>query len=78
MRVQARDMIRTGILTGELGGGELYSSRGLAERLGVSATPVREALLALVNEGLMEPVRNRGFRVLVPRIAIWTRSSSFA
>ena len=66
LRVQARDMIRTSILTGELGAGELYSSRGLAKRLGVSSTPVREALLALVNEGLMEPVRNRGFRVLVP------------
>lgn len=54
------------VISGELGPGEVYSARHLAEKFGVSATPVREALLALTNEGLLEPVRNRGFRVVRP------------
>ncbi|WP_369525750.1 GntR family transcriptional regulator [Streptomyces chartreusis] len=43
----------------------IYSAAALATRLGVSSSPVREAMLTLVSEGLMEPVRNRGLQ-LVP------------
>ena len=64
LREQAADAIRAGIITGEIRVGELYSVPTLAARLGVSATPVREAMLDLANEGLVEPVRNRGFRVV--------------
>jgi DNA-binding GntR family transcriptional regulator len=64
LREQAADAIRAGIVTGEIRSGELYSVPTLAARLGVSATPVREAMLDLANEGLVEPVRNRGFRVV--------------
>lgn len=65
LREQAAEVIRASILGGELEPGEIYSAPTLAERLGVSATPIREAMLDLANEGLVEPVRNRGFRVLV-------------
>ena len=54
------------VIAGELQPDEVYSARNLAARFGVSVTPVREALLALTNEGLFEPVRNRGFRVVRP------------
>ncbi len=65
LRGQAVEMLRASIVAGELEPGEIYSAPTLAERLGVSATPVREAMLDLANDGLVEPVRNRGFRVVV-------------
>src|SRR4051794_30024197 len=46
--------------------GEVWSAPQLAERFGVSVTPVREALLELVRDGLLFAVRNRGFRVADP------------
>ena len=63
-RSQAVRAIRTAVVTGEIAGGNIYSVPSLAARFGVSATPVREAMLDLVSEGLAEPVRNRGFRVI--------------
>lgn len=69
LREQAAKAIRTGIITGEISPGEIYSVPALATQLGVSATPVREAMLDLVSEGLVRPVRNRGFQIvkLTPR-----------
>jgi DNA-binding GntR family transcriptional regulator len=66
LREQAVEVIRAGIVSGELEPGTIYSAAVLAERLGVSATPVREAMLDLAGAGLVEAVRNRGFRVLAP------------
>jgi DNA-binding GntR family transcriptional regulator len=66
LREQAAEAIRASIVGGELLPGEIYSAIALAERLGVSATPVREAMLDLASAGLVEPVRNRGYRVLTP------------
>ena len=64
LREQARKVIRGLIITGQMQADRLYSVPRLATELGVSATPVREALLDLAREGLLEPVRNRGFRVV--------------
>ena len=57
-------MIRGLVITGQMQPDQLYSVPRLATELGVSATPVREALLDLAREGLLEAVRNRGFRVV--------------
>ncbi|MDT4923967.1 MAG: hypothetical protein QOG01_1680 [Pseudonocardiales bacterium] len=64
LREQAVEVIRASIVGGELVPGEVYSATTLSARLGVSATPVREAMLDLANDGLVEAVRNRGFRIL--------------
>src|SRR4051794_8528746 len=64
LREQARQVIRGLIITGQMQPDQLYSVPRLATDLGVSATPVREALLDLAREGLLEAVRNRGFRVV--------------
>jgi DNA-binding GntR family transcriptional regulator len=62
-REQVQVILRTSIVTGELEPGQLYSVGDFAERLGVSATPVREAVVNLAHLGLLEIVRNRGFLV---------------
>lgn len=65
VREEVADVLRGAIVSGEMRPGELYSASGLAERFGISATPVREAMLDLVKQGLVEVVRNRGFKVTV-------------
>jgi DNA-binding GntR family transcriptional regulator len=64
LRAQVASAIRARIVSGELAPGDLCSVPTLATELGVSATPVREAMLDLVTEGLLVPIRNRGFRVV--------------
>jgi DNA-binding GntR family transcriptional regulator len=61
---QAYRAIREGIATGLFKAGERVTERGLATRLNVSATPVREALRRLEQEGLIERVSARQLRVV--------------
>ncbi|WP_030991613.1 GntR family transcriptional regulator [Streptomyces sp. NRRL S-1813] len=63
LRDQVSNALRAALISGELRPGEVYSAPTLAEDFGISATPVREAMLDLVREGLAEPVRNKGFRI---------------
>lgn len=67
LRDRARLAIRGSIVTGELTEEEIYPVAYFSERLGVSATPIREALFDLAGIGLVEVVRNRGFRI--PRLS---------
>ena len=55
--------IRTAILSGRLKPDEVLVERRIAEQLGVSKTPVREALIAMTSSGLLTPTRNRGVAV---------------
>jgi DNA-binding GntR family transcriptional regulator len=64
VREQVHRLLRAQIAAGILQPGEIYSAVTLAETLGVSATPIREAMIDLAHSGLVEPVRNRGFRIL--------------
>jgi DNA-binding GntR family transcriptional regulator len=58
--------LREAILAGQLKPGDLLVERRIAEMLGVSKTPVREALIALVSSGLviMNPTRGAMVRSL--------------
>jgi DNA-binding GntR family transcriptional regulator len=61
---QIARLIREMIMRGELSGQSALRTEHLAARFGVSATPVREALMSLSGEGLVEFRPGRGFRVL--------------
>ncbi|MDQ2755615.1 MAG: GntR family transcriptional regulator [Actinomycetota bacterium] len=63
LRQQVGDTLRALLITGAMRPGQVYSAPKLAARFGVSATPVREAMLDLVSEGLVSVLRNKGFRV---------------
>lgn len=60
---QVTTMIRAAIVAGEMTPGEHYSAIGISEKLGVSRTPVREALQLLEKEGIVTVAKNRGVRV---------------
>ncbi len=63
LREKVASALRAAIMAGEMEPGVIYSAPSLGERFGVSATPVREAMIDLVREGLVETVANKGFRV---------------
>ncbi|WP_236757657.1 GntR family transcriptional regulator [Aeromicrobium sp. PE09-221] len=56
--------IREALRHGELRAGELYSVVEISRTLGVSRTPVREALLRFESEGVVAFERSRGVRIL--------------
>ncbi|MGE0498360.1 MAG: GntR family transcriptional regulator [Ramlibacter sp.] len=60
MSEQLREKIEELIATGELPPGSSLEEAALAERYGVSRTPVREALIQLATEGLIEMRPRRG------------------
>jgi DNA-binding GntR family transcriptional regulator len=64
LREQVTHALRAALVSGGLRPGIVYSAPVLAAEFGVSATPVREAMLDLAKEGLVEVVRNKGFRVV--------------
>lgn len=64
LKDQVLELIRQALVAGQLRPGEIYSASATATRLGTSNGPVREAMLSLVDEGIMEVIPNRGFRVV--------------
>lgn len=62
-QARAAAALRRAILEGELRPGQRVNQEAWAERAGVSAIPVREALRALAGEGLVEYRPRRGYAV---------------
>ncbi|MFE5816303.1 GntR family transcriptional regulator [Streptomyces sp. NPDC056479] len=63
LRQQIADALRDEVLAGRLQAGREFTVKEIAEQYGVSATPVREALVDLSAQGLLEADQHRGFRV---------------
>ena len=59
----AYERIKTLLVNGQLEFDEVYSANHFAEILGVSRTPIREALLQLTSEGFFVSLRGRGFKI---------------
>ena len=64
----ARDSIRTSILRGEFGSSGKLTLSDIADRLGTSVTPIREALRDLAAEGLVDIDPHKGARVHDPSV----------
>jgi DNA-binding GntR family transcriptional regulator len=69
LRAQILARVRSDIIAGRTTPGTVLSVPSLSTELGVSTTPVREALLDLARDGLITPMRNRGFRVEAMTVA---------
>lgn len=67
MATQVMNHVRDAIQEGTMSTGTWYSVYQLSEQLGISRSPVRDGLLRLEEAGLIEFVRNRGFRVVEPQ-----------
>ncbi|MEU6676922.1 GntR family transcriptional regulator [Streptomyces sp. NPDC046853] len=63
LRQQIADALRDEILGGRLEPGQEFTVKEIAEQYGVSATPVREALVNLAAQGLLDADQHRGYRV---------------
>ncbi|WP_225838747.1 GntR family transcriptional regulator [Streptomyces sp. NK08204] len=63
LRQQIADALRDEVLAGRLRPGRAFTVKEIAEQYGVSATPVREALVDLSAQGILEADQHRGFRV---------------
>lgn len=63
VREWAYNHIKSDVLAGLFEPGERLTEEHLAKSLGVSRTPVREALHKLATEGLIQPLESRGFCV---------------
>ncbi len=60
VREQIYEYVKQAIITNEYKPGELLSIEHLAHDFGVSATPIREALIRLENSGLLNLIPNKG------------------
>lgn len=59
----AADLIRQAVIDGRVAPGQRLKEEELAQQFGISRTPIREALLVLQTEGLLEAAPNRGATV---------------
>ncbi|MEU9393415.1 GntR family transcriptional regulator [Streptomyces sp. NPDC048324] len=75
LRDRAYEAIRDAIVTGEIEPGAVVRDAELAERLGLSRAPVREAFSRLVDEGLLES-KPQSYTRVTPLVAADVRDAA--
>jgi DNA-binding GntR family transcriptional regulator len=63
LRDLALTSLKEAILSGDLAPGVMFSEMEIAEQLGISRTPIREALLDLSSKGFIVFIPRRGFQI---------------
>ena len=63
IRAEVYEHLKLEIVQGRLPGGERLAEENIAASLGVSRTPVREAVQRLAQDGFVELIPNKGARV---------------
>ena len=63
LQLQAYDSIKANILSGDLVPGQLYSETKLSAQIGISRTPMREALQCLSQDGYITIIPSKGFMI---------------
>lgn len=63
LQIQAYDYLKDMILSGKLDPDELYSETRLSAQIGISRTPMREAIQCLSQDGYITVVPSKGFKV---------------
>jgi GntR family transcriptional regulator, rspAB operon transcriptional repressor len=63
LRDLAISSLKEAILSGDLKPGVMFSEMEIAEQLGISRTPIREALLDLSSKGFITFIPRRGFQI---------------
>lgn len=87
LKAQVYEYLKQAIINGDLKVGEIYSEQYFADKLSISRTPVREAILQLQHENMVEVKANRGIivkpllldeikKIIETRLAIEGYSSS--
>ena len=66
LKEEVFEILHGRIIAGQYSAGEWLRQEEISSQLGVSMTPVREALDLLVSSGLAERVPYRGVRILEP------------
>lgn len=63
LQIQAYEYLKEMILSGKLSPDELYSETRLSAQIGISRTPMREAIQCLSQDGYITVVPSKGFKV---------------
>lgn len=63
LQEQAYDYLKELILSGEMIENEIYSETKLASEIGISRTPIRDALQRLSQDGFIDIIPSKGFRI---------------
>lgn len=61
VREKVYEYLKSAVLSGSFNPGKRLAEELLAKKMGVSRTPVREALHKLESEGLIKPLKTRGY-----------------